>query len=55
MSKIAKAFLSLLLKALLLGLSLFAVTFLVYFFNLDMKLTSAIDPFLLKHYDNMPR
>ena len=51
MSKIAKFF----LKLLLVGLSLFAVTFIVYFFNLDMKLTSKIEPFLLKHYDTMPR
>ncbi len=33
----------------------FAVTFTVYFFNLDMKLLSKIEPFLLKHYDTMPR
>lgn len=35
--------------------SLFLVTFTVYFFNLDMKLTAAIEPFLLKHYDRIPR
>ncbi len=51
MSKLSKF----LLKILGLGFSLFAVTFLVYFFNLDMKLTSKIEPFLLKHYDAMPR
>ena len=34
---------------------LFAVTFTIYFFNLDMKLISLIEPFLQKHYDNMPR
>lgn len=33
----------------------FAVTFLIYFFNLDMKMLSKIEPFLLKHYDTMPR
>ncbi len=33
----------------------FVVTFTVYFFNLDMKLTSMIEPFLLKHYDRIPR
>lgn len=33
----------------------FAVTFTVYFFNLDMKGLSMIEPFLLKHYDNIPR
>ena len=34
---------------------LFVVTFTVYFFNLDMKLTSKIEPFLLKHYDKIER
>ncbi len=33
----------------------FAVTFTVYMFNLDMKLTSKIEPFLLKHYDKIER
>lgn len=33
----------------------FMVTFTVYFLNLDMKLLSRVEPFLLKHYDNMPR
>ena len=51
MSKIMKLF----LKLLLVAFSLFAATFTVYFFNLDMKLTSKIEPFLLKHYDNIPR
>jgi hypothetical protein len=37
------------------GLAFFVVTFTVYFFNLDMKLTSAIEPFLLKWYDRIPR
>lgn len=34
---------------------LFLVTFTVYFFNLDMKLTAAIEPILLKHYDRIKR
>ena len=34
---------------------LFVVTFTVYFFNLDMKLTSMIEPFLLRHYDRIDR
>jgi hypothetical protein len=42
-------------KLLLAGGAFFAVTFVVYFFNLDMKLTSKIEPFLIKHYDTMPR
>lgn len=36
-------------------LGLFAVLFTIYFFNIDMKLTSKIEPFLLKHYDEMER
>ncbi len=34
---------------------LFVVTFTVYFFNLDMKLTSKLEPILLWHYDRIPR
>ena len=37
------------------GLAFFIVTFTVYIFNLDMKLTSMIEPFLLKWYDRIPR
>ena len=44
-----------LLKLLAAAFSLFAVTFVVYFFNLDMKLTSKIEPLLLRHSDNIPR
>ncbi len=36
-------------------LCLFLLSFIVYFFNLDMKLTSAIQPLLAKHYDNIKR
>ena len=48
-----------LLKALM-GVSLgalgaFAVTFVVYFWNLDMKLTSVMEGILLKHYDKIDR
>lgn len=48
-----------LLKALL-GMSLgalgaFAATFVVYFWNLDMKLTSVMEGILLKHYDRIER
>lgn len=32
-----------------------AVTFTIYFFNLDMKLLSAFEPILLRHYDRIPR
>ena len=48
-----------LLKALM-GVSLgalgaFVVTFVVYFWNLDMKLTSVMEGILLKHYDRSER
>ena len=47
--------LKLLLKLLFIFLGFFAVTFTVYIFNLDMKLTAKIEPLLLKHYDNIKR
>ena len=34
---------------------LFILTFAVYFFNLDMKLTAALAPFFEKHYDKIDR
>ena len=48
-----------LLKALM-GVSLgalgaFVVTFVIYFWNLDMKLTSVMGGILLKHYDKIDR
>lgn len=46
---------ALLLKTTLAGVGFVAVTFTVYFFNLDMKLTAAIEPVLLKHYDRIER
>ena len=49
--KIADLFIKLILAA----AGFFVVTFTVYLFNLDMKLTSKIEPFLLKHYDKMER
>ena len=33
----------------------FGITFTVYIFNLDMKFTAAIEPFLLRHYDKIER
>lgn len=33
----------------------FVLSFTVYFFNLDMKLTSALEPLLEKHYDKIKR
>jgi hypothetical protein len=35
--------------------ALFALTFTMYFFNLDMKLTAKIEPLLMKHYDSIER
>ena len=43
------------LKVLLILFSVFTGTFIIYLFNLDMKLTAAIQPILLKHYDRIPR
>ena len=33
----------------------FVVTFTVYIFNLDMKLTAAMEPILMKFYDRVKR
>lgn len=35
--------------------ALFVLSFLVYFFNLDMKLTAALAPLFDKHYDKIDR
>lgn len=55
MNKAMKWIFKLLFRLLLVALGFFVVTFTVYFFNLDMKLTAAIEPFLLKHYDRIER
>ena len=55
MPKLSKLLLKLFLKILAVAVGLFVVTFTVYIFNLDMKLTAAIEPWLLKHYDRIPR
>ena len=34
---------------------MFVLTFVVYFFNLDMKLTAALEPLFVKHYDKVDR
>ena len=49
-----KFLLSILLKVLLAGLAFFVVTFTVYMFNLDMKATAMLAPFLEKWYDKLP-
>ena len=48
-------FLKVLLIVALVAVGLFVLTFTVYFFNLDMKLTALIEPLLLKHYDKIER
>lgn len=47
--------LKILIIAALVLVGLFLLTFLVYFFNLDMKLTAALEPLFLKHYDKIKR
>ena len=43
-------------KVLGIGAALYAVLFAVFFFDLDGKLMfNVVEPFLKKHYDNMPR
>jgi hypothetical protein len=36
-------------------IAFFALLFIVYFFNLDMKLTSKLYPLFQKHYDKIKR
>ena len=50
-----KKVLKVLWKILLIAVGFFAVTFTVYMFNLDMKLTALLEPFMLKHYDRIKR
>lgn len=47
--------LKILLVAVIVVVALFVLTFTVYFFNLDMKLTAMIEPLLIKHYDKIKR
>ena len=37
------------------ALGAFVFTFVIYFWNLDMKLTSVMEGILLKHYDKSDR
>lgn len=55
MTGMKKTLTKILLKLVLIVFSLFAVTFTVYFFNLDMKLTAAMEPILFKFYDRVKR
>ena len=53
--KILKVLLNVLLKLVIAVGVFFVVTFTVYFFNLDMKATSMLEPFLEKWYDHLER
>ena len=53
--KILNVLLSVLLKLAIAGGIFFVVTFVIYFFNLDMKATSMLEPFLEKWYDHLER
>ena len=50
-----KVVLGIFCKLLLVVLGFFAVTFTVYFFNLDMKATAMVAPLLEKWYDRLER
>ena len=54
-NKVLKAVGKLLFKLLIAVAVFFVVTFTVYMFNLDMKATSLLAPFLEKWYDRLPR
>ena len=53
--KILNVLLSVLLKLALAGGIFFVVTFVIYFFNLDMKATAMLAPLLEKWYDHLER
>lgn len=55
MNKLASSICKLLLKIVGIALGLFAVTFAVYYFNLDMKLTAKMEPILFHFYDKVKR
>ena len=48
-------FFKVLLIVVLVVLALFLLTFVVYFFNLDMKMMAAVEPMLDKVYDKRKR
>lgn len=55
MCNIAKFAGKILLGIIAAALGFFIVTFTIYFFNLDMKATSLLEPLFIKHYDSMER
>ena len=48
-------FFKVLKKLIAIIVSLFGITFTIYWFNLDMKLVNKVYFWLQKHYDNMKR
>ncbi len=48
-------FLHILLIIAIVLVCLFAASFIIYFFNLDMKLLAALEPLFIKHYDKIKR
>lgn len=50
-----KFLVKLLLKLLAIAGGFFAVTFAIYFFNLDMKMTALMEPILMHFYDKVKR
>ena len=48
-------FLHVLLIIAIVFVCLFVLSFIVYFFNLDMKMLSLIEPLMNKHYDKIER
>ena len=55
MKTLKNTLLKLLGKLFLILFSFIAVTFVIYFFNLDMKLTAAMEPILFTFYDKVKR
>ena len=55
MNKIVNALLKLLLRLVLVAFGIFAVTFVIYILNLDMKLTAKMEPVLFWFYDRVKR
>ena len=55
MKTLGKFLLKLLLRLILIACGLFVVTFTVYMFNLDMKLTAKMEPVLFWFYDRVKR
>ena len=48
-------FLKVLLIVAIVIVAFFVLTFAVYMLNLDMKLTAALEPIFVKHYDKIKR